>query len=804
MTSKPFSFGTKAETLARLSGVLRSATVLPLYSFNVELWRRNRRDILSQILDQDWGASTLVVRSSCCTEDKPGYASAGRFLTRLDVKGRQQLQEAVDSVILSFCDSSPDNQVLVQPQLLSSLASGVATTRDPCGGGPYRVVNWIDGEDTTAVTAGKPGIKRWYCLTYARPCPPVSYLARVLDLLSELENLVPADAFEIEFGVAQDEKVVLFQVRPLPCPVSSITLRHHKSALASCARQLRSLMQIRPPALGSESAFGIMPDWNPAEMIGVRPRRLALSLYRELITDQVWADARQRYGYRDLRGVPLLVDLCGLPYIDVRASFTSFVPAGVDHPVATRLVESYVSKLRSRPDLHDKVESEISLSSYHFHTPLRASSLVAEGILSRPQASGLVLALHDVTTRIVGNRGPVQRDLELVGRLARRKLATVGPPNDPIHRLRALMRLCTRHGTLPFSGLARAAFVAVDLVRSLVEEGVMTDEEGGRLIGSSNQVTAMLRQDFGTLSKDRFLEKYGFLRPGTYDIMSPRYDEFPDRYFDWSVHAVPDTPEIGFALRRAQSHAIRRLLEEHDMRCDTRRLLDFIRTSVRAREYAKLQFSRVISELLVVVRQVGEWVGFGAEDLSHVPINVLMNLPADARHTKKLLREAVELGKERHALAASICAPAVLFGPTELTSFSQRCDEPTFITQGRVVAPVADVTAGDMLDGAIAMITSADPGYDWIFTHRVVGLITAFGGANSHMAVRALELGLPAVIGAGEARFRRWLTADSLELDAASRLVRPIVGMRRAVPGNRGDAPSDCCGTPQSLGGLRQ
>ena len=37
--------------------------------------------------------------------------------------------------------------------------------------------------------------------------------------------------------------------------------------------------------------FGQMPDWNPVEMIGRSPKKLAISLYKYLITDQVWRDA---------------------------------------------------------------------------------------------------------------------------------------------------------------------------------------------------------------------------------------------------------------------------------------------------------------------------------------------------------------------------------------------------------------------------------------------------------------------------------------------------------------------------------
>ncbi len=48
----------------------------------------------------------------------------------------------------------------------------------------------------------------------------------------------------------------------------------------------------------TRSIFGVMPDWNPAEIIGLRPWPLSLSLYRELVTDAIWAYQRDNYGYR--------------------------------------------------------------------------------------------------------------------------------------------------------------------------------------------------------------------------------------------------------------------------------------------------------------------------------------------------------------------------------------------------------------------------------------------------------------------------------------------------------------------------
>jgi hypothetical protein len=74
-----------------------------------------------------------------------------------------------------------------------------------------------------------------------------------------------------------------------------------------------------------------MPDWNPAEIVGIRPEAsMALSLYREWITDAIWAYQRHNYGYRNLRSFPLMPHFFGLPYIDVRLSFNSFIPADLD------------------------------------------------------------------------------------------------------------------------------------------------------------------------------------------------------------------------------------------------------------------------------------------------------------------------------------------------------------------------------------------------------------------------------------------------------------------------------------------
>ena len=59
-------------------------------------------------------------------------------------------------------------------------------------------------------------------------------------------------------------------------------------------------------------------------------------------------EARQRMGYRALQTRPLLIALAGCPFIDVRASLHSFLPASLETEVAERVVNAQIELLAAR------------------------------------------------------------------------------------------------------------------------------------------------------------------------------------------------------------------------------------------------------------------------------------------------------------------------------------------------------------------------------------------------------------------------------------------------------------------------
>jgi len=105
---------------------------------------------------------------------------------------------------------------------------------------------------------------------------------------------------------------------------------------------------------------------------------------------------------------------------------------------------------------------------------------------------------------------------------------------------------------------------------------------------------------------------------------------------------------------------------------------------------------------------------------------------------------------------------------------------PNFITsrrtEGRPVFLHNRESVALDLSGEIVCIESADPGFDWIFSMGIAGLITKFGGSNSHMAIRCAEMGIPAAVGVGETRFELLRKSKSVELSCGERAIRAIPG----------------------------
>ena len=763
-------FSTKAGTLGILQVVLKSARIAPLRVFTVAQWQADRSVCFSGIADS-LGAGPWIVRSSCGREDGATSSNAGAFLSIPNVE-TDGLEAAIEKVISSYGKVQPTDEVLIQPMLTQVVRSGVAFSHDPNTCAPYRVVNWSEGSNTAAVTGGTGGRVWQQAALSAVPLSPT--FAPIVALLDELLALFGGEPLDCEFAVTREangEVLWLLQVRPLVVPAIPESKTAQAARLESIQRKVARGMQPHPFLMGRRTVYGVMPDWNPAEIVGIRPKPLALSLYRELITDAIWAYQRHNYGYRNLRSFPLMPHFFGLPYIDVRLSFNSFIPADLDEGLAGRLVDHYIDRLLEEPALHDKVEFEIVFSCYTLDLPERLKRL-AEAGFSKHEREAIAHSLRNLTNRIVHPKDGLWRgDAAKIDTLNTRREELLASSADPLERIYWLLEDAKRYGTLPFAGLARAGFVAVQMLKSLVEVGVFSQADYDAFIGGVSTVSGQLARDRSTLDKATFLARYGHLRPGTYDILSPRYDEAPELYFDWNQRPPAPDPVKPFALTLPQMREIVKLLEAHGLQPDPVGLFDFMQAGIELRELAKFHFTRNLSDALALISKVGGQCGFSREDLAYCDISAFKELHVAATDPTDVLKRSIEQGKARYAETLKTTLPPLIAKPEDVWAFEWPETAPNFITQKQATAPVVDCDVREQLAGGIVCIPNADPGFDWLFAYPIAGLITAWGGANSHMAIRAGELGLPAVIGAGEVLYQRWSSAQRLHMDCAGRRV---------------------------------
>lgn len=776
------AFGTKAQTLSRLTGRLKSARVLPVYSFTVVSWHKDRATVWQDFSSLSWANEAVIVRSSALGEDAAGASQAGRFTSILNVKGDAGFHEAVEKVIDSYGRqsrlSAADDEVLVQPMLDGVSASGVAFSRDPNTGSPYLVINYSIGSDTTTVTGGTGDDLQTLYIARGATSAEVGKLGKLEHLAMELEHLLGTDCLDIEFAFDSADHLYLLQVRPLTVrQMVQTTATEHAALLAPIANKIETGMRPHPYLRGKRTVYGVMPDWNPAEIVGIRPRPLALSLYRELITNSIWAYQRNNYGYRNLRSFPLLMSFHGLPYVDVRVSFNSFIPADLDDRLADQLVNVYLDKLVNAPSLHDKVEFSIVFSCYTVDLPERIRGLRQHGF-AEADLDAIVQSLKNLTNRVINRHSGLWRqDLARTEELRKRRIAVHEGGLDKISRIYWLIEDCKRYGTLPFAGLARAGFIAVQFLNSFVQVGLLTQAERDGFLSNLNTISAQMARDYQTMERDAFLGRYGHLRPGTYDILSPRYDEDPDRYFTRGDGAPADKPAVddhraAFALTLDKMRGFEKILHEHGLESDVVGVFDFLEAGINGREYSKFVFTQSLSDILKMIADLGSQHGFSNDDMSYVQIADILGLYVDSANVTDTLKRSIETGRRLYEKTKQVVLPPVITSPADVWSFHLPATEPNFITQKAVVGPSRRVDEAKDLEGSIVLIPSADPGFDWLFTRKIKGFITAYGGINSHMAVRANELGMPAVVGAGQKLFDTWLLAKKLEVDCGNRLVR--------------------------------
>jgi hypothetical protein len=614
-------------------------------------------------------------------------------------------------------------------------------------------------------------------------------LETLIHAVRELESLFPKFPLEIEFAISKSAEILIFQCRPLLVVAPHISLEESAAELIEELKLRFDRLQLPQPHLpGSCTVLSDMADWNPSEIIGDKPSTLSYSIYRELITDRTWHEARTSQGYFNVVQANLMLSMARKPYIDVRMSFASFTPASLSHQTREKLVNLYLQRIKESPHFHDKVEFEILYTCYD----LTARTGCSNGGLGEHGIREVLGSLRELTNRLVTSAKRYQRRFQEIDQLdlhleaVRKAYRDKNQYWDYFNMAHLLFEHTRVLGVLPFARLARLGFIARSLLFSLQKKGLVTDEFCQQFLAGIPTVATQFTKDLERFQKKRlnrtaFLSKYGHLRMNTYDISSPRYDSLPSHF--WNISRGNGVRKNGKRDLGLDTVRIDHAITAGGLEFDSHALFSFIRIALQRREQAKFRFSRALSEAIECLSKGGELLGVTRDELHYTTLQTLLRFRnpefgSPAKASFYLRKRIDEKMKERSAFDL-IKLPPVISNKRDIELVELSAAKPNFISNRCVTAPIVrfsnrvDPSSLD-LTGKVVVIESADPGYDWIFAYPIKGLITKYGGVASHMAIRCGEFDLPGAVGCGELIFSLVQAATSVRLDCKSEAIHAL------------------------------
>ena len=712
----------------------------------------------------------LIIRSSSLLEDNLKQSNAGKYLSISNIKNTgNRVINAVKKVGKKLGNN---DQIIIQKFISKVDMSGVIFTRDPRNNAPYYIINYDKSKKTDLVTSGKNNPSINTQIIYRKAKLKKKFFKLII-VVRKIEKLFKSETLDIEFAI-KNKKIFIFQCRNLIIKNKIKLDNKIDIALNNLKKKIIKLKKKNPFLSGDTTYFSNMADWNPAEMIGTKPNPLAISLYSELITDETWAIQRVNYGYKNVIPNPLMLNFAGSPFIDLRTDLNSFLPLNLNKITQDKIIKNCLKKIKKKPEIHDKIEFECIETSSDFKTYKNKLNI----------KKNYSKKLKNLTENLILNNSLIKNELKKINYLDKKIIQIEKSKLSNIHKIYYYIYFCKNFGILPFAGLARLAFIATKFLKSLNLEGEINQEEIEFFYKQPNSISNLIKRDFVKLikkeiSKKEFLNKYGHLRPQTYNISSKNYKEGFNEYFNSQEDLIKNKDKTKLILSKNLIKKIKLYISKNNYKFKAFSLIKFVSKSIHSREYSKFIFTKCLDKIFDNIKSLCHEINIDLKDIQYCTINTfLKNLNSlSPEKLKNILKNEINVNKKNYEILEKIILPDVIFNENDIYSFSQKQIKGNYITNKEVTSKIQilDNKKGiNNIKNKIILIENADPGYDYLFSYNIKGLITKYGGANSHMSIRCLELGIPAIIGVGEKNYENIKNSNKIYIDCYQKVFKII------------------------------
>ena len=460
----------------------------------------------------------------------------------------------------------------------------------------------------------------------------------------------------------------------------------------------------------------------------------------------------------------------GSPYIDLRVDLNSFLPKDLNKKISEKLINFFINKLKKNPDIHDKIEFELINTCFDFSL-LNKNSLP----LSKDEKKLYYSSLKKLTNNILNPKNKILDDeIQKIEILKKKILSIKQSKLSHIQKIYYLINDCKEYGTLAFAGIARCAFISKSILDSLKLTNIISSEDLESFNLSINTISKKINYDYSKANKNstfkNFLIDYGHLRPSTYSILTKNYKENHKKYFSKNLNKKDFLPNKNFKFRKEQIASINALFRKNNLEITSKEFINFAKKSIENREYSKLIFTKSIDEIFDNLKKFAKETNMNINRFQHLDIDVILksfnNLEQD--RLRDIITRNININEKSYKFSRSILTPDVISNSNDFYCFKNLDSKENYITHKTQMGDIIELnklTNLKLVKDKIILIENADPGFDFLFSHKIRGLITKYGGSNSHMAIRCMELGLPAIIGVGEKIYDHLLKSKKIFID---------------------------------------
>jgi len=351
--------------------------------------------------------------------------------------------------------------------------------------------------------------------------------------------------------------------------------------------------------------------------------------------------------------------------------------------------------------------------------------------------------------------------------------------------------------TLESNGVLRQSLI--QLVGSADANALLSNLSGAGQLASLGPLVGISKMARGEINRTAYLEQYGHRGPHELELSIPRPVEDPT-WLDQQVAMLVKSPvdvDALLARQRAEFDAAwKRLIQRHPhKRKSLQRQIKLAAASARLREETRSEATRIVWVLRELALRVSEWIDFeDRQDVFFLSLDemiavlsgdqaALAFIPARkvlyARYSALPSYPAIIIGRfDPFQWAANpnrrsdiyVAHSTAIIKPAAITGFAGAVG----VVEG-LVRRLDRVEEGDQLKpGEILVTATTNVGWTPLFT-LAAAVVTDVGAPLSHAAIVARELGIPAVVGCGNATLHLH-TGDQVRVNGGQGTVEILKG----------------------------